>query len=347
MRPANMGNVKQRQRRSLNTLRIRLTLWSLVVNALLLMAFGLGVWLILRQVQNRQIDETLQLSASQLVDGDELNRRTTIPDDHLTALEGRGIVLWVIDPDGNVIQSTGQAASLTPPDMQEDLQNVTVASQPYRVYRRVLTSGKATLLFGLSLIPLQQTLQTVAIIVGATIPLALIVSALGSILLANNALRPIATITAQAKRISRENLSERLGFTTQDEVGQLAQTFDGMLDRLQAAFEQERQFVGNASHELRTPLGILKAQISLALSRPRDMVTLQEMLQAMDGDVDRLTRLVEKMLNLIRVESTPIIAAPVDLSDLLDGLISQLQPLATEQHIDLTIEFGRQTVGHG
>ncbi len=83
---------------------------------------------------------------------------------------------------------------------------------------------------------------------------------------------------------------------------------------------------------------MLKAQISLALSRPRDAETFKNMMTAMDGDVDRMTRLVESMLTLIRTEATQIQVMPVNLSDLLVGLMSQLEPLAEAKQITLALK---------
>ncbi|MHB8627221.1 MAG: sensor histidine kinase [Aggregatilineales bacterium] len=324
----------------LNTLRVRLVVWSMAVNALLLIAFGSGIWLALRQVQLRQIDDTLQLSAAQLAATiDSNNGQSTVSPEDVAMLANRGVFAWIINDTGKADLTTGQAASLPLPTMTADYQNASDGQGgPIRLYRYVLKENGGVLIVGISLGPLQQTLQTVLIILGATIPLALVISALGSIFLAGRALGPITAITAQAKRISRENLSERLGFASLDEVGQLAQTFDSMLDRLQAAFEHEQQFMGNASHELRTPLSMLKAQISLALNRPRDVETLVQMLSALEGDVDRMTRLIERMLALDRVEAAAIERIPVNLSDLLGSLLSQMQPLADERHIALMIE---------
>ena len=324
----------------LNTLRMHVVFWSMFVNGLLLISFGSGVWLVLRQVQNRQVNDTLQLSAAQIEAAvDSSNGHLIIPPDDQTTLSDRGLFSWIINDSGAVDVATGQASKFLPPLMQSDfLDTRNPQNELVRLYRYPLKEIGGTLVVGISLKIIEQTQQTVLLILSAAIPLALIISAIGSVFLANRALSPITRITEQAKRISRENLSERLAFTSSDEVGQLAKTFDHMLDRLQLAFEHERQFIGNVSHELRTPLSMLKAQISLALSRPRDAETFKNMMTAMDGDVDRMTRLVESMLTLIRTEATQIQVMPVNLSDLLVGLMSQLEPLAEAKQITLALK---------
>ncbi|HUA72447.1 MAG TPA: HAMP domain-containing protein, partial [Solirubrobacteraceae bacterium] len=85
------------------------------------------------------------------------------------------------------------------------------------------------------------------------------VSVIAGWLLAGRALRPLRDITATARRVSGENLGERISLEgPADELKQLADTFDGMLGRLDAAFASQRHFVANASHELRTPLAIMR-----------------------------------------------------------------------------------------
>ncbi|MFE1048431.1 sensor histidine kinase [Streptomyces olivaceus] len=87
--------------------------------------------------------------------------------------------------------------------------------------------------------------------------------------LAGRALRPVASMTAAARRISEQNLHQRLALTgPDDELHRLADTFDTMLDRLERAFESQRRFVANASHELKTPLAVQRASIEVGLADP-------------------------------------------------------------------------------
>ena len=82
-------------------------------------------------------------------------------------------------------------------------------------------------------------------------------------------LRPVRVITETARRASEQHLGERLALTgASDELRELADTFDGMLERLDAAFATQRRFVANASHELRTPLTVMRTAIDVALAKP-------------------------------------------------------------------------------
>jgi signal transduction histidine kinase len=149
---------------------------------------------------------------------------------------------------------------------------------------------------------------------------ALAVMALVSIglgwLVAGRVLRPLAAITATARRLEGSTLHERLNFQgPQDELKELADTFDQMLGRLDAAFETQRRFVANASHELRTPLAIARTEVDVALADP-DSGT--DELRAMAGRVleanQRSERLIEGLLTLARSERQLRAREPVDLA---------------------------------
>ena len=80
----------------------------------------------------------------------------------------------------------------------------------------------------------------------------------------------MTTITDLAARIGPRDLGARLDLDLpDDELGRLARTFDGMLSRIDDAFERQRRFTGDAAHELRTPLSLMRSQVDLALARPR------------------------------------------------------------------------------
>ena len=98
--------------------------------------------------------------------------------------------------------------------------------------------------------------------------MALISTALGWVV-AGRVLRPLRTITAAAQEISEDNLNRRLAMQgPRDELRQLADTIDGLLGRLEGAFDAQRRFVANASHELRTPLTAVRALLEMVLSDP-------------------------------------------------------------------------------
>jgi len=135
-------------------------------------------------------------------------------------------------------------------------------------------------------------------------------------LVAGRVLRPLSAITATARRLEGNTLHERINLKgPQDELKELADTFDQMLGRLDAAFETQRRFVANASHELRTPLAIARTEVDVALANP---ATGPAELRAMAGRVleanQRSERLIEGLLTLARSERQLRAAEPADLA---------------------------------
>jgi signal transduction histidine kinase len=168
-----------------------------------------------------------------------------------------------------------------------------------------------------------------------------IVSVVAGWLLAGRALRPLRDITATARRVSGENLGERIALEgPADELKELADTFDGMLSRLDAAFASQRHFVANASHELRTPLAIMRTELDVSLADPDASVDeLRRMGDAVRDTVDRCERLIEGLLMLARSEAAVGREERVDLAPLAADCITDLRARAEEAHVDVRDEL--------
>jgi signal transduction histidine kinase len=135
-------------------------------------------------------------------------------------------------------------------------------------------------------------------------------------LIAGRILRPLGTITATAREISATNLHRRLALGgPDDEFKELADTFDGLLSRLEASFQSQRQFVANASHELRTPLARLKTLAQVALADPHaSAASLREAHLRVLASEQELEGLIEALLNLASSEQALERYEPVDLA---------------------------------
>lgn len=134
---------------------------------------------------------------------------------------------------------------------------------------------------------------------------------------AGRVLAPLHDITATARRLSDENLDERIGMAgPDDELKELADTFDGMLARLDAAFDSQRRFAANASHELRTPLTIIRTELDVALADPT--LTADELRAVADRARTasmRAAALIEGLLTLARSERGLPSRARCDLAE--------------------------------
>jgi signal transduction histidine kinase len=164
-----------------------------------------------------------------------------------------------------------------------------------------------------------------------------LVSVAAGWLLAGRVLRPLRHITATARRVSGENLGERIDLQgPADELKELADTFDGMLGRLDAAFASQRHFVANASHELRTPLAVMRTEIDVTLDDPdADADELRAMGEAVRDSIDRCERLIASLLFLARSEAVTGHEEPVDMASLAADCLTDMRARAQEAAVEM------------
>jgi signal transduction histidine kinase len=173
--------------------------------------------------------------------------------------------------------------------------------------------------------------------------LALVIMAFLSVALgwvvAGRALRPLRTMNARARRITENSLHERLAVEpSHDELGELARTFDGLLGRLQRAFESQRRFVANASHELRTPVTLERALVEVALADPDASVqSLRECCERVRVAGEQQERLIEALLTLARSQGGVDACDLVDLRALVGELVRQHQGDTATVTIEATL----------
>jgi signal transduction histidine kinase len=161
----------------------------------------------------------------------------------------------------------------------------------------------ATLVVGRSLAARSDTLHRLGHEFLFAAPLALLLALLTGYGLAAAALRPVEAMRRRAAAVTASTPGSRLPVPrAKDEISALAVTLNDMLGRLEASFEHERRFVADASHELRTPLALLKAELDLALRRPRSRDELERALASAADETDRLTRLAEDLLLIARAD---------------------------------------------
>jgi signal transduction histidine kinase len=149
---------------------------------------------------------------------------------------------------------------------------------------------------------------------------------------AGRVLRPLRTITAATRRITADNLHQRLAVAApHDEVKDLADTIDGLLERLEAAFDAQRLFAANASHELRTPLATMRAALEVAMAKPGVIpASTTTLADRLTGELDQIDHLLDGLLTLARAQhGTPQDLAEVPLTRLVsDALDAQAAGIA-------------------
>ena len=172
-----------------------------------------------------------------------------------------------------------------------------------------------------------------------------VIGAVGGYLLAKQALRPVARLTATARQLSTDNLDQRINLGGPfDELRELADTFDEMLARLDAAFDSQKMFVANASHELRTPLSVIQTELEVTLADPNaDIDELRRMGEVVAGATERAQRLVASLLTLARLQAVERgeleVREQVDLAALVPVVLDSVRTEAAAKSIRIETEI--------
>jgi heavy metal sensor kinase len=172
------------------------------------------------------------------------------------------------------------------------------------------------------------------------LPVGLLAALGGGYLLAGRALAPVHLITSAARSISAKNLAERVAVTNRnDELGQLADTFNGMIARLEHAFDAMRQFTADASHELLTPLTAMRTEVEVSLRTERSSEQYRRVLASVLEEVERMTKLADDLLLLSREVAK--VAGPKSERLRLDLLVQEvaghMRALAEESGISMEV----------
>ena len=164
-------------------------------------------------------------------------------------------------------------------------------------------------------------------------------------LMAGRALRPLAQVTDTARRVSARGLHERIGMQgPDDEIKELADTFDAMLDRLDRAFAGQRRFVGNASHELRTPLAIQRTLLEVSASDPDAGEDVRRLARPLLATNERSERLIDGLLLLAQSEQELHVRQPVDLGGVTADVADAVRPEAAARHVTVRVQTCPATV---
>ena len=170
--------------------------------------------------------------------------------------------------------------------------------------------------------------------------IATVISVIAGWWMAGRMLRPISEISTVARRLSASTLHERIELQgPHDELRNLADTFDAMLMRLEAAFTAQRDFVANASHELRTPLAIVRTELDVTLADPQvDAEELRRMATTIRAAIARSEDVIDRLLVLAESEDLAE-REPVDLADLVRGVAGQYGRMIQERGLTLQLDL--------
>ncbi|HUZ78189.1 MAG TPA: HAMP domain-containing protein, partial [Chloroflexota bacterium] len=302
-------------RDSLLSIRVRLTLWYVVFLGLVLVVFGAFLYANLARSLPRQIAHDVKVEANQLASTLNLENGTPTLAGTLNELPP-GMVVVLYNAAGQQLDTSDahQPLPALPAALQAARTGVgstntarTPGGNEWEVVTIPIRNNQhiaGILQVAQSDAQAHGALDQLVVFMAISIPLVLLMAVVGGLFLASRALGPIDRVTRAAQRIGAEDLSQRLHFPRNaDEIGRLASTFDDMLDRLQRAFQLQRQFTADASHELRTPLAMLVSRTELALERARRAPEYRLALEETHKDAVRMSQLLAELLTLARADS--------------------------------------------
>ncbi len=180
-----------------------------------------------------------------------------------------------------------------------------------------------------------------------TLPLLVILAAIGGYLISRQAFKPIDKLMAAANKITEgKDLTRRIGLDSKDELGRLAHTFDTMFARLEAAFETEKQFTSDASHELRTPLTVIIAQTELAQKKDTSKQEHIDALNVIHNQATKMSQLITRLLTLSRLDqsTSKIVLSESDISELALAVCDE-QRESWSSTIELTTDIDQHVMG--
>lgn len=334
------------------SLRLRLTLWFLLGAAVLSIA-AVGIIYVVQghQVLQRLDDELrhrLEEYSSFVASSTDAAGLRTATEAYLSGEQSQvlrlgGIILLLVTDEDAIVSNSSDVRleEIHMPERGSDGHGkpVSVATPVgrYRVVETPVLAGEREV----GRVRMAAPMGTLLVSRDRVVALVALLLAIGTVgmgagawLVLGRALSPVKKITRAAASISREDLNRRINYVGRhDEIGELADTMDAMLERLEDAFKAQERFMSDVSHELRTPLTIAKGHIQVldkmkvrdpALVRSEHALVLEEM--------DRMNRLVGDLLTLARAGRTDLLRREdVDLNALLRGLVGQGPHLAADR----------------
>jgi heavy metal sensor kinase len=338
-------------------IRLRITIWSVALLAVLMASLGAFVVIRLRADLVAGVDSTLATRASQIalgLRGPGEGEFQDVSDTALQQLPGSESSAQLLDTRGKVLERSGDSAAERPMIGTDDLlvvdrgepvrRTVTLGpdAEPFRVLAlRLPSSPERIVVVATSLDTVEASvgrLTTLFLLAG---PGLLLVAGIGGWWLARAALAPVSRITQTAGEVGIERLDERVDVpATTDEIHDLAVTMNGMLERLQRGVAEQRRFVADASHELRTPLAVMRSELEVNLRERGLPPDARATLESVHEEIESMGAMVEDLLTLARADEGQLVLMlePTDLHASAARVREALANVAATSSVEVFVE---------
>jgi len=324
--------------------RWRLTASYGILVALSFLVIGLGLYLGLQRLLHENFEEQLQKQSDlALANIDLSGPHPKLDPVMLATLQDDEHFVRILTSDGTLTLDTGPTVGAEALDAQSIASvlsgrvlklTVSANEEDFTAILAPISSGNnivGALQIGFSRGDVDETLRLISIVLGIAVPVVLVIAIAGGYLVAGRAIAPVSTIADLAADLDGSDLHARLNLDLpNDELGRLARTFDGMLERIEQTFDRQRRFTGDAAHELRTPITMMRGEVDLALRSPKTAEQYRASLEHIDGDLQRMTGLVASLLTLARADDHQFAIATrsFDLDETIQSVIDVYRPIA-------------------
>ena len=338
-------------------IRVRLSLWYFAMFATAACLLSTASWWMLRRsvetTEYNDLKERAEDTQLLLEHEDPSRSLDDLRNDFaaIYAIKDDGKWLQVIDQDGNWLFRSKRMIAENPPlpmpdhlPVQGSVAEFHQGTRYVRIlaYPIIVRGRRYSVQTGIALNKSMALLTNFGVDLLMLTPVVVLLAALGGYWMSRKALRPVAILAEEARRINDRNLDTRLPVpAADDELSALARTLNQMLERIDKAFASVRAFTGNAAHELRTPISLLRTEIEVVLFRPREGEEYRVTLSHLHEETIRLTNLAENLLSLARADggAEALSLIPIELKGLfqeIDQTWKQAMQLAL---IDFRIEI--------
>lgn len=352
----------------IDTVRGRLTLWYVSALALILILFGVSVYVMLSRALHRRVDEglrsTIEISITSLThDTQEGQSPQSAAQSTAAELSHPQQAMMIFDDRGQLLATHPGEEDLqiqlpdraTIPDADVSLYTIANGSNNHRIaVRRVTIPPAGTpyiILASQPLKPVEDELESLREILYFAAPAVLLLAGFGGWFLARQGLAPVTAMARSARQIGAGSLDQQLPIVNpRDELGQLATTFNDLLARLNSAFEEQRRFMADASHELRNPLSVMSTAAGVTLKKEhRAEDEYREALEIIAEQTRRLSRIVNDMFMLARADAGqyPLRKRTMYLDDLLEEVARAGAVLASDRKASVQLTNLSEAVFHG
>ncbi len=350
--------------RIFNSIRLKLTLWYVVTVGILILAFVFALYLSLRVSLEKSVDISLRTFEEELKDALQRNayqkwkkviNKESGEEIPIDIMYVQILRIGVSDKKPHIFVKSEALKSKTLP-ISEKAYNTALKNgisfetiedfhkHSLRIMTSLIKSRWGTpfvLQIGTPLKGIFNALGKFLVILLVSVPILLILSAFGGYFFVKRAFFPVKKIVKTVKRITAENLSHRVEpINSKDEIGELAETFNDMISRLEKSFEHIKQFSSDVSHELKTPLTAVKGEIEVTLRRNRKKDEYKKTLKSLLEDIDKLEEIIENLFLLSRMDSENLKFLPKKfaLEETLLEAFEDMETIAKKKKVHLILK---------